>query len=168
MKDLTIRAFGPDDAESLIAYLKQIGGESENLTFGAEGLPVTVEREREILRAAAEDDRSVMLGVWCGDELIANGSIRSLPRRMHHRATLGITVKKAYWNRGIGSMLLENLIRYAKEHGVELIDLEVRADNRAAIRLYEKFGFYQTGTLPAYFKIGDDYYDFWSMCLDLR
>ena len=65
-------------------------------------------------------------------------------------------------------MLMERLIQYAKENDIELIYLEVRKDNSAAIHLYEKFGFRQTGTLPAYFKIGNEYIDFISMCLDLR
>ena len=168
MNGLIIRELTTDDAEQLIAYTKQIGGESDNLTFGADGLPVTVEDERGFLQSMAENDRAVMLGVWRGDELIADGSINVLPRRMSHRAELAMTVKKAYWNQGIGSMLMEHLIQYAKEHGIELIYLDVRADNHAAIHLYEKFGFQQTGTLPAYFKIGNDYFDFWSMCLDLR
>ena len=63
---------------------------------------------------------------------------------------------------------MERLIQYAKDNGIELIYLEVRKDNAAAIHLYEKFGFRQTGTLPAYFKIGNEYIDFISMCLDLR
>ena len=127
---LQIRELRPEDAETLIAYTKQIGGESDNL--------------------------------------IADGSLNSLPRRMSHRAELGMTVTKANWNQGVGSMLMERLIQYAKDNGIELIYLEVREDNAAAIHLYEKFGFRQTGTLPAYFKIGDAYIDFISMCLDLR
>ena len=165
---LQIRELQPDDAEVLIAYTKQIGGESDNLTFGADGFPVTVEKEREILQSMIDDPHSVMLGVWRGNDLIADGSLNSLPRRMSHRAELGMTVSKANWNQGIGSMLMERLIQYAKDNGIELIYLEVRKDNAAAIHLYEKFGFRQTGTLPAYFKIGNEYIDFISMCLDLR
>ena len=165
---LQIKELRPDDAEALIAYTKQIGGESDNLTFGADGFPVTVEKEREILQSMIDDPHSIMLGVWRGDDLIADGSLNSLPRRMSHRAALGMTVSKANWNQGIGSMLMERLIQYAKNNGIELIYLEVRKDNAAAIHLYEKFGFRQTGTLPAYFKIGNEYIDFISMCLDLR
>ena len=168
MNGLIIRELTTDDAEQLIAYTKQIGGESDNLTFGADGFPVTVEKEKDILQSMTDDPHSVMLGVWRGEELIADGSLNSLPRRMSHRAELGMTVKKAHWNQGIGSMLMERLIQYAKENGIELIYLEVREDNIAAIHLYENFGFRQTGTLPAYFKIGNEYFDFWSMCLDLR
>ena len=166
--EFEIRPVGPADAEQMLAYLKRIGGESDNLTFGPEGIPFTVEKERAFLQARAEDPRSVMLGVWHGGELIADGSVTALSRRMSHRGELGIAVAKKYWNRGVGSMLMEQLIRFAKEAGLEWLDLDVRSDNAAAIHLYEKFGFRRVGTRPAYFKIGNEYFDFDIMTLDLK
>ena len=90
------------------------------------------------------------------------------PRRMSHRAEFGISVTKSEWGQGIGSALLQKIIDYAKEHTIELINLEVRSDNRRAIQMYEKFGFRKTGISPAYFKIDGEYYDFDLMVLDLR
>ena len=63
------------------------------------------------------------------------------------------------------SAILED---YAKEHGIEIINLEVRSDNKAAIHLYEKYGFIKTGTVPAFFKIDKEYVDFDVMSLDMR
>lgn len=91
-----------------------------------------------------------------------------MPRRMSHRADLGLSVLKEYWNRGIGSRLMESLIKYARENRIELIYLDVRSDNSSAIHLYNKYGFRKTGSYPAYFKIGDAYFDFDLMVLDLR
>ena len=34
-----------EDAAEVLQYLKQIGSETDNLTFGAEGLPFTIESE---------------------------------------------------------------------------------------------------------------------------
>ena len=168
MTNFQIREMLPEDAEKLLAYVKRIGGESDNLTFGPEGFPITVEKEQAMLQAKMEDSKSVWYGVWRGEELIADGSINALPRRMSHRAELGITVAKEMWNKGIGSMLLNKLIEHAKTAGIEIINLEVRSDNAAAIHLYEKFGFKRIGTSPAYFKIGEDCFDFEIMYLDLR
>ncbi len=168
MSELLIRELMPEDAETMIAYTKRVGGETDNLTFGANGFPVTVEGEQNILAAMHDDPKSVMLGVWRGSEMVADGSIHSMPRRMSHRAELGITVVKDEWNKGIGSMLLEKLIEFAKSAGIEIINLEVRSDNASAVHLYEKFGFKHIGTSPAFFKIDDEYYDFEIMYLDLR
>lgn len=65
---------------------------------------------------------------------------------MSHRAELGITVRKDYWGQGIGSLLMKELIKYAKENRIEILNLDVRSDNVNAIHLYEKFGFKHIGT----------------------
>lgn len=109
-----------------------------------------------------------MIGAFAGKQLVGSGSLSGKPRRMRHRTELGLSVLKEYWNRGIGSLLLESLIKYAGENGIELIYLDVRNDNTSAIHLYEKYGFRKTGRCPAYFKIGDAYFDFDLMVLDLR
>lgn len=168
MSDIVIRELQPEDAEKLIAYIKRIGGETDNLTFGPEGFPVTVEQEKAMLRSKTEHPKSVMYGAWRGEELVGDGSLDAMPRRMSHRAELGLTVVKEMWNKGIGSRILEKLIEYAKEAGIEILNLEVRSDNLPAIHLYEKYGFQRIGTSPAFFKIGDTYYDFEIMYLDLR
>ena len=49
MEHIEIREMMPEDAEKLIACMKRTGGETDNLTFGKEGLPATVEQEREYL-----------------------------------------------------------------------------------------------------------------------
>ena len=39
----------PSDAAMLLEYLKQVGGETDNLTFGPEGMPFSVEAETEFI-----------------------------------------------------------------------------------------------------------------------
>ena len=168
MNGIKIREALPDDADIVIAYTKRTGGESDNLTFGADGLPLTTEQERAFLQSMQDDKRSVFYCAWKDDELIATGSISSLPRRMSHRAELALSVVKAEWDNGIGSMLMEKLIEYARQNGVEIINLEVRSDNMRAIHLYRKYGFKHIGISPAFFKIDGKYIDFELMYLDLR
>lgn len=50
-------------------------------------------------------------------------------------------VKKEYRNRGIGSEILEFLIRKAKDMGFSEMTIGVDKDNVNALHLYEKFGF---------------------------
>ena len=167
-EEFEIREAVADDAEKLLEYSKIIGGETDYLTFGASGFSVTVEEERAYLQKTREQKNSVHFIVWKDGEIVGEGSLSGLPRRMSHRAELGLAVKKAYWNRGIGGMLMEKLIAYAKENGIELLHLEVRSDHERAIRLYRKFGFQRIGTFPAFFKLGNEYFDFDWMYLDLR
>lgn len=168
MDEIQIRELKREDAEKLIEYTKRIGAETDNLSFGPEGFPLTIDDEAKDLENMHDDPKSIMLGAFKADKIIANGSISSLPRRMSHRAELGLSVLKSEWNKGIGSIMLEKLIEFSKSSGIEIINLEVRNDNQSAIHLYEKFGFKHIGTSPAFFKIEDKYYDFEIMYLDLR
>jgi ribosomal-protein-alanine N-acetyltransferase len=57
---------------------------------------------------------------------------------------------------GIGEALLLHVLRRARREGAEWIHLEVRADNTAAIGLYEKHGFVAVGRYPRYYSDGSD------------
>ena len=120
MEQIMIREALPEDAEAVLACLKQVGGETDNLTFGSEGLPFTAEQERIFLQEQQASDHGVFLCALDGPHLVGTASLQPLPRRMYHRAELGISVVKAYWGRGIGSQLLEQVIAYAKAHGKKL------------------------------------------------
>lgn len=58
-----------------------------------------------------------------------------------HRGTLGIGVLPAYRGRGIARQLLLACLAKARATGLTRIELEVRADNTRAIRLYRAVGF---------------------------
>lgn len=168
MDNIEIRQAVPDDAEALIEYLNMIGGESDNLTFGKDEFPITAEQERTFLEGLAEKPHDVIFVALKDGRVIGDASLAGFSRRMAHRAELGISVARAEWGRGVGSMLMEALIGYARENGIELIGLEARADNANAIRLYEKYGFRRVGVWPAYMKIRGEYHDVLFMYLDLR
>ena len=53
---------------------------------------------------------------------------------------------------GIGKLLVERAIHESADRGVEKLFLEVRAGNRPAIALYEKFGFQRIGIRKRYYR----------------
>ena len=158
----------PSDAAMLLEYLKQVGGETNNLTFGSEGMPFSVEAEAEFISGMENSTDNVMLLAKSDEKIVGCASLNRLPRRMKHRGDFAISVAKDYWNRGIGSQLLENIIAFARENDFEIIDLQVRSDNKSAIHLYEKYGFKKIGEHSAFFKIGDENISFDIMCLELN
>ncbi len=166
--DITVRDARPDDAEKLLEYLKRIGGETDNISCGAEGLPFSVEAEQKFIENVSTDEKSVMLVALDCDEIIGDVSLAGMQRRMGHRAELGISVVKSHWGNGIGSILMARAIDYAKRNNIEIIDLNVRADNTRAIQLYKKFGFKTIGTHPCGMKINGDDIALDYMYLDLR
>lgn len=69
---------------------------------------------------------------------------------------MNIVVKKDKRNFGIGSSLLEEIIRYSKIHNATSITLEVNKKNIPAIKLYKKYGFKQVGLRRKYYNNEDN------------
>jgi len=69
------------------------------------------------------------------------------PRRRHAGA-IGITVREDWQGKGVGKELMRAIIDVADNWlNLTRLELEVYADNEAAIHLYERFGFEVEGTL---------------------
>jgi ribosomal protein S18 acetylase RimI-like enzyme len=62
-----------------------------------------------------------------------------------HNAGLGIGLLAGYRGRGLGARLLETAIAAAAGNGFRRLELVVYANNAAALRLYNKFGFTREG-----------------------
>lgn len=166
---LAIRGATKADAPALLDYLAHIGGESPNLTLGAAGLHPTLEEEQAYIAAAAPPNL-LLLGFVDG-QLAADASLtapRPAQTRIRHTAELGLSVRKAFWGRGIGTAMLQALLHAARQNGqTRLLYLGVRDGNAPAIHLYEKCGFRETGRLPGFFEVDGRYDDEIYMALHL-
>ena len=67
-----------------------------------------------------------------------------------------IAVADAARGRGLGEALLATAERTARRHGARRMRLEVRQDNGAAIRLYERRGYRRFGSYAAFYEDGAD------------
>lgn len=63
-----------------------------------------------------------------------------------------IAVLPEYRGRGLGDVLVKNMIGAALSMDVFNMTLEVRVSNESAIKLYEKHGFEGNGIRPNYYK----------------
>ena len=69
---------------------------------------------------------------------------------------LDIAVDPFQRGRGVALQLMERAFITALEQGAEVLSLEVRVSNVAAISLYEQLGFCRTGLRPWYYQDGED------------
>lgn len=157
----------PEQAAEILACLQRIGGETDNLSFGAEGLPFSVEDEKNFIASLENSADGVMMIAKADGMIVGSATLSRLPRRNSHRGELGLSVQKAYWGRGIGTALMESVILYAKGNGYAVIDLQVRCDNDRAIGLYRRFGFQKIGTHPDFSRVGQQAVSYDFMYLDL-
>jgi len=167
--NFTIEKARPSDAAEILAYLRKVGSETDNLSFGAEGIQNTVEEEAAFITSVNNSSKDVMYLAKSGGRILGIASLSTSSReRLRHRSELGISVLKEAWGRGIGNALMLKIIDFARNTaGADIIHLTVRSDNKRAIRLYEKHGFKKTGTFPGYMKINGELVDCDLMALKL-
>ena len=68
---------------------------------------------------------------------------------------LNLCVDPDYQRQGIGQQILLHMKEQARAHRAEMLLLEVRPSNRAAIELYRKQGFNEVGVRRAYYPSDD-------------
>jgi len=170
MKNITIRKAKIDDAQAVLQYLDQIGKESDNLTFGEEGIGYTLEDEEKMIQSYDENLNSTMFIALDSNQIVSIGNLSASKReRTKHVSVLGISVLKSHWRQGIGKKMMNTLIDFAKQApDTKAVHLEVRSDNRIAIHLYESVGFKKNTTIPKMMFIKETYYDIDLMIHDLK
>ena len=166
--EIVYREARAQDAAPLLLHQKQVGDETDNLSFDGATFNISPEKEARFIDRFAKSERDVMFVALDGERIVGNGIIEcERAKRYSHRATLSITVMKEWWGSGIGSRLMEMMIDFSRKSGIIVISLEVRADNERAIALYKKFGFETIGLYKKFFKINGEYHDAYLMQLIL-
>lgn len=155
-----IREAVSQDAEKMISYLNQAGGESDNLLHGKNEFNVPVEGVKRKLNMSKDSDNSVILIALEDEQIIARAELDGYyPARMHHRAKFSISVRKDHWNQGIGTEMIKRIVEQAKKMNITVIELEVITDNASAIALYHKTGFTDIGIYKDFFNVNGMFKD---------
>lgn len=158
------------DAAELLAYLPAVGAETDFLLMDEHGIPdFSLDDERDWIQRTLDTPNAVMFLGFVDGALAAMCDVRPGGRpRTAHNATLAINVKKDYWHIGVGSLLMREMVGFARGTcALENLLLEVRADNARAIALYERFGFHICGCKARHVKVRGEYFDELQMELPL-
>ena len=76
--------------------------------------------------------------------------------KLKHRASVGIALVKDYWNQGIGTVMMQEMIRIAEANpDILQVELDFIEGNARARALYEKMGFRITGVRPNAIRLKD-------------
>lgn len=148
------------DATALIEYLKVTTSETPFLIREPEEVTLTTEQEEAFIQRCMDDEKGLMLVANMDGEHIGNCSLNGLLpyKRYAHRCDIAIALYQKYCGAGIGKLMMNTVLSIAKEIGYEQAELEVIADNQAAIHLYQKVGFQEYGRFPHNMKYQDGTY----------
>jgi RimJ/RimL family protein N-acetyltransferase len=158
---LVVRSPAPDDASQLLDYAHVVLQESEYFLLEPDELQLSEEEEQEWIREHREEDGSILLAAEVDGFIVGLIGFENGPqRRVAHRGSLHLSVARPWRGIGIGRILLETLIDWAKATPViEKVSLSVMATNHRAIGLYRKLGFREEGRLAREIKVSPDHYE---------
>lgn len=159
-RPVVLRSAEPTDALALIDFLKITATETNFLIREPNEITITEEQECCFIDNKLQEDREILLVATLDGKHIGNCALMSVApfKRFAHRCEIAIALYKEYCGYGIGKVMVQTLLDVAKNLGYEQAELEVVADNHAAVALYEMLGFKKCSILPRIMKYADGTY----------
>ena len=129
---------------------QQTHAETDYLLSYPDETNFTAEQEAEFLEQKTASENEIEICAVVDGRIVGTAGIEAIGSqdKLKHRAEFGIGIENAYWNLGIGRALIEACIECAKTAGYAQLELDVVAENRAAVTLYQKLGFVEYGRNP--------------------
>ena len=131
---MEIRRMMPEDLDQVV----EIENESFSRPWSKESFEDSLKKPDYIFVVA--DNRGIIVG-YCGLYVV-----------MGEANITNVAVKREYRSKGIGYIIIEDIIDRAKEIGATSMTLEVRKSNGTAIRLYEQIGFKNAGIRRGFYE----------------
>lgn len=164
-KELEIDRAQHKDAKEYCDISNRGYKETRFLSRSAEDESVSLESCISFIEDVKSSSKEVLIVARYDGCIVGYGDILACLNRskMKHKCDLNIFVARDFWGLGIGSALMDVLIKFACKAEYEKIDLSVAHDNERAIRLYERLGFEITGREVNAMKHADGDYSDWIM-----
>ena len=126
-----IRQAESADAAFVVDFLNRVGKESDYMTLDEAGIGMFPADMEHCLLLFLDQELAALLNITAASQ-----------RSVRHIGDVFIVVRKAYWNQGLGQILLEEGIEWAHSTGVlRKLVLNVQVRNERAVHLYKKLGF---------------------------
>src|SRR3990170_3131214 len=150
-KELVIRYPKRTDAKGMCDYINTLS--KERTFIRSQGEKITLEEERAYLRGQLtkmKDRQAVQLLVFLDDRLVGIAGVNMKDKIESHIGSLGISLDQKIRGEGIGTLLMDVLLRESKKYlpTLKTLILSVFGQNKRALSLYKKFGFTEYGKLP--------------------
>jgi RimJ/RimL family protein N-acetyltransferase len=156
---IRVRRAEPADAPALVNLAEAVGREEERWILSSEGWRSISDERRYLKTVLRHPDAAVFVAA---DDGAVVGRL-SLSRDPHpasrHVADLGLMVAASHRGKGIGRMLLEAAVDWARMSEIRKLELHVFPWNEPALRLYEAFGFEREGYRKAHYARDDELVD---------
>ena len=109
-----------------------------------------------------DDELSALFGAFIDAQLVGIIGLAFEPWEdaQHKAALFGLYVPHAFRGQGVGEQLVQAVLSLAEqEPDIKVVELTVSANGAAALALYRRCGFEQSGLEDSAIRVGEDYYD---------
>lgn len=153
-RDCVLRSARAGDAETELELFRSTHSQTDFLTSYPDEFTFSSQQQAEFLsrKEARPDEVEILAEV--GGTVVGLGSLERIgwAEKTRPRVEFGVIVEKGYWSAGIGRALTLACLECARRAGYSQVELDVVADNTAALRLYESVGFTEYGRNPRGFR----------------
>ena len=160
-KQVKIRLAKIDDAQTIINLKRGYIENTTTLPFVLEEYPNDIIKETKLIKEYNESENSLFLVAEFNGQLIGNIDLTGSKRtKMYHTGMIGMGIMENWRNQGLGKILIENALNWAKKNSkIEIVWLDVYSSNTLGVNLYKNMGFKVSGIIKGFFKDGNDYID---------
>ncbi|OJU38967.1 MAG: hypothetical protein BGN96_03025 [Bacteroidales bacterium 45-6] len=148
------------DAGELRRVVKEYVEESEFIPYSENEYQLTLEDEIKWIESFHEVPNSLLILALVDRKIVGNITLTGNKRQqLQHTAIVGLGMLKSFRGKGLGRILFEAAIGWARDHSsLESLTLEVNEANHVGRKLYESLGFAEVGRLPRNVKFSTTYY----------
>ncbi len=156
---MIVRKAEPSDAAALVALAEAVGGEAERWILATDSWRTVSDERRYLKSVFRHPDAAVFVAEDNGRVLARMSLSRDSHPASRHVADLGLMVEADHRRRGIGTLLLDAAVGWARVSGITKLELHVFPWNDPALRLYESFGFEREGYRKRHYERDAEYVD---------
>jgi RimJ/RimL family protein N-acetyltransferase len=161
-REFVIRRPTEKDAAAIIKYSKILFASTDQVLTTQDEYSITVENEKIWINNFNQNEDSLVLVAELDEEIA--GLLFFMPntkKKNSHTGEFGVSVHPDLQRQGIGKLLIETLMAWAKENvRIEKVYLNVFATNTHAVKLYERLGFREEGRhVKAVKQLNGEYVD---------
>ena len=153
---ITIRKAGMDDAEAISNIINSVVDEKKYTSLRK----FSAEEEKEYINSLT-DRESIFIAIK--DRKVVGFQDISLfakwSESMNHVGNILTLILKDFRNQGIGKLLAEKTLEFARQNGYEKISTYIMEDNVGALNYYKSLGFNPVGKWSKQVKIDGKYQD---------
>ena len=142
------------DGSAVLENFNQTHAQTDYLLSYPDENSFAPEQEAQFLEEKTSSSDEIEIIAMVDGRVAGTAGIEAVGRcyKVKHRAEFGISILKEYWGLGLGKALTKACIQCAKEAGYAQLELNVVAENSAAISLYKSLGFEEFGRNPRGFN----------------